>query len=161
MKSTQSLGQRSNHCRSRKCIWWHIPVHAIFAVFYLFFLLVLSRPSFTSRTPNKDQKTEEHFTFCLFKSHIPETFMSSAATAFVHATLKCSQKCLTLKVARLGSLGWIPTIQVPFNSSCTALQYETGTKFFHRAVPKLHAVKNSIKFCYFIIETLNKIRINQ
>ena len=52
-------------------------------------------------------------------------------------------------------------IQVPFNSSCAALQYETGMKFFHRAVPKLHAVKNSIKFCYFIIETLNKIRINQ
>ena len=48
-------------CRSRKCILWHIPVHAIFAVFYLFFLLVLCRPSFTSRTPNKDQKTEELF----------------------------------------------------------------------------------------------------
>ena len=45
-------------CRSRKCIRWHI---LIFAVFYLFFLLVLSRPSFTSRTPNKDQKTEELF----------------------------------------------------------------------------------------------------
>ena len=82
--------------------------------------------------------------------------MSSAATAFVHATLKRSQK-----VPRFGSLGWIPMIQVPFNSPCTALQYETGMKFFHRAVPKLHAVKNSIKLCYFIIETLNKIRINQ
>ena len=44
-------------CRSRKCIRWHIPVHAIFAVFHLLFLLlVLFRPSFTSRTPNKDQK---------------------------------------------------------------------------------------------------------
>ena len=52
-------------------------------------------------------------------------------------------------------------IQVPFSSSCAALQYETGMKVFHRAVPKLHAVKNSIKVCYFIIETLNKIRINQ
>ena len=31
--------------------------------FYLFFLPVLSRPSFTSRTPNKDQKTEELFYF--------------------------------------------------------------------------------------------------
>ena len=48
-------------CRSRKCILWHIPVHAIFAIFHLFFLLVLSRPSFTSRTPNKDQKTEQFF----------------------------------------------------------------------------------------------------
>ena len=36
-------------------------------------------------------------------------------------------------------------IQAPFNSSCVALQYKTGTKFFHRAVPKLHAVKNSTK----------------
>ena len=31
-------------------------------------------------------------TFCLFKSHNPETFMSSAASAFVHATRKHSQK---------------------------------------------------------------------
>ena len=58
VRIAQSLGQRSNCCRSRKCIRWHIPVHAIFTVFYLFFLLVLSRPFFTSRTPNKDQKTE-------------------------------------------------------------------------------------------------------
>ena len=28
-------------------------------------------------------------------------------------------------------------IQASFNSSCTALQYKTGTKFFHRAVPVL------------------------
>ena len=32
-------------------------------------------------------------------------------------------------------------IQAPFNSSCVALQYETGTKFFHRAVPELHGIK--------------------
>ena len=50
-------------CKSRECIRWHIPVHAIFAVFYLFFLPALSRPSFTSRTPNKDQKTEQLFYF--------------------------------------------------------------------------------------------------
>ena len=62
--------------------------------------------------------------------------MSSAASAFVHATRKRSQK-----VVRFGSPGWIPMIQAPFNSSCVALQYETGTKFFHRAVPMLHAVK--------------------
>ena len=66
--------------------------------------------------------------------------MSSAAIAFVHAVCKHSQKCLAQKV---GSLGWIPMIQVPFNnSSCVALQYETGTKFFHRAVPELHGIKN-------------------
>ena len=54
--------------------------------------------------------------------------MSSAAIAFVHAVCKSSQKCLVQKVVvRFGSLGWIPMIQEPFNSSCVALQYETGT----------------------------------
>ena len=57
--------------------------------------------------------------------------MSSAVIALVHAVYKRSQKCLAQKVVRFGSLGWIPMIQVPFNSSCVALQYETGTKFFH------------------------------
>ena len=72
--------------------------------------------------------------------------MSSAAIAFVHAVCKRSQKCLAQKVVRFGSLGWIPMIQVPFNSSCVALQYETGTKFFHRAVPELHGIKKSENF---------------
>ena len=36
-------------------------------------------------------------------------------------------------------------IQVPFNSFCVALQYETGTKFFHLAIPELHAIKNGTK----------------
>ena len=49
--------------------------------------------------------------------------MSSTATAFVHATLKRSQK-----VARFCYLGWIPMIQVRFHSSCVALQYKTKTK---------------------------------
>ena len=55
--------------------------------------------------------------------------MSSTASASVHATCKHSQKHLAQKVGHLGSLGWISMIQVPFNSSCVALQYETGTKF--------------------------------
>ena len=71
------------------------------------------------------------------------------------------KKCLAQKVAHFGSLGLIPMIQTPFNSSCTALQYETGMKFFHWVVPKLHTIKKSINFCYFTIETLNKIRTNQ
>ena len=58
------------------------------------------------------------------------------ATASVHATCKHSQKCLMQKVARFGSLEWIPMIQATFNSTRTALQYETGTMFFHRAIPK-------------------------
>ena len=38
-----------------------------FCCFYLFFLPVLSRSSFTSRTPNKDQKTEQLFYFLLIQ----------------------------------------------------------------------------------------------
>ena len=57
--------------------------------------------------------------------------MSSVAIAFVHAVCKRSQKCLAQKVVHFGSLGSISMIQVPFNSSCAALQYETGTKFSH------------------------------
>ena len=52
------------------------------------------------------------------------------------------KKYLAQKVARFGSLGQIPMIQAPFNSSCVALQYETGTKFFHRAVPEIRDIKN-------------------
>ena len=40
-------------------------MHAIFAVFYLFFLPILSKPSFISRTPDKDQKIEQLFYFLL------------------------------------------------------------------------------------------------
>ena len=55
--------------------------------------------------------------------------MSCVVNVFVHAFRKCLQKCLTQKVARFGSLGLIPMIQPPFNSSCVALQYEPGAKF--------------------------------
>ena len=51
--------------RSRKCIRGHIPMHEIFAVFICIFIPVLSRPSFTSRTPDKDQKIEQLFYFLL------------------------------------------------------------------------------------------------
>ena len=68
--------------------------------------------------------------------------MSSAVIACVHAIRMGSQKCLTQEVVCFGSLRWIPTIEVPFNTSCVAPQYETGTKCFHRAVPELHGIKN-------------------
>ena len=69
--------------------------------------------------------------------------MSSAASAFVHATRKRSQKVPRAKSG--GSPGWIPMIQAPFNSSCVALQYKTRTKFFYEAVSKLYAIKYSAK----------------
>ena len=54
-------------CRSRKCIWGNIPMHAIFAVFIYFFIPLLSR-SYNSSN------------FFSFKSHNPETSMSSMVT---------------------------------------------------------------------------------
>jgi hypothetical protein len=46
------------------------------------------------------------------------------------------------KVGQIGTLGWIPTIQPPFNSSCAAVQYETGTNLSHLAVSEIHAIEN-------------------
>ena len=43
--------------------------------------------------------------------------MSSAVNVFVHAIRKRSKKCLTQKVVRFGSPGWIPTFQPPLDSS--------------------------------------------
>ena len=74
--------------------------------------------------------------------------MSSAVNVFVHAIRKRSKKCLAQKVGRFGSPGWIPMIQPPFSRSWVALQYETGTKNFHRAVPELHANKIDTKFTF-------------
>ena len=96
-----------------------------------FFLPVSSRQSFTFRTPDKDQKTEELFYFLLVQILYPETFMCSMAIASLHATRKHSQKVPHAKVVRFGSLGQTPMIQVPFNSSHVALQYKTGMKYFH------------------------------
>ena len=52
------------------------------------------------------------------------------------------KKCLAQKVGHLGSLGPIPIIQPPFCSSCVALHYETGMKFFHWPVPELCDINN-------------------
>ena len=59
---------------------------------YIFFIPVLSRPSFTSRNPDKDQEIEQTSTVFSFKSYNPEMFMSSTVNVFVHAGRKRSQK---------------------------------------------------------------------
>ena len=55
------------------------------------YLSYLGHPSLLG-LQTKTRRQSNSSTFCSFKSHNPETFMSSAATAFVHATLKRSQK---------------------------------------------------------------------
>ena len=69
--------------------------------------------------------------------------MSSAAIVFVQAIRKLSQKYLAQKVGHLGSLGLISMIQLPFCSSCVALQYEPEMKFFHWVVPELCDLQKS------------------
>ena len=122
-------------------------MHAIFAIFIYFFI---PRPSFTARTPNKDQKIEQLF-YCLMVQVLsPGDIHKLRGERFVHAICKRSQKCLVQNVARFCSLGPIPMIQSPFNSSCVALQYESGTKFFHQAVPESHdiqSLENSVQLC--------------
>ena len=68
--------------------------------------------------------------------------MSSVVNVFVHAIHRRSKKFLAQKVGHLGSLGPIPMIQPPLDSSWVALQFEPGTKFFHQAVPEMHNIKN-------------------
>ena len=59
--------------------------------------------------------------------------MTSTVNGFVHTVRKHSQNVPRAKVGHLGSLAPIPMIQPPFCSSCVALQYESGSKFFHQS----------------------------
>ena len=94
----------------------------------------------------KTRRQRNSSTFCPFKSYNLETFMSSAATAFVHDTGKRSQK---VPRAKTGTF-WFPRMDSQdsktFNSSCTTLQYKTGMKVFCRAVPELHGIKKLENF---------------
>ena len=71
-------------------------MYAIVAVFIYFFIPVLSRSYFTSRTPHKDQKIEQLFYF-LFKSYNPEISMNPAVNGFAHAAHERSQKWSRVK----------------------------------------------------------------
>ena len=110
-------------CRYRKCIQGHV---VIFAVFIYFFIPVLSRPSFTSTTLNKDQKIEQLFYF----QHVKvlyglKMFKSSVVAVFVHAICMPSKK---VPCTKIGSHGPTPMIQPPFYS-LYVLHYEPGMKF--------------------------------
>ena len=60
---------------------------------YLFYLGHLSLLGLQTKTRRQSNSS----TFCSFKCHNPKTFMSSAASAFVHATPKRSQKVPRVK----------------------------------------------------------------
>ena len=118
-------------------------MHAIFAVFFIYFsyLFYLGNLSLLE-LQTKTRRQRNSSTFCSFKSHNPEIlFMSSAASAFVHATRKRSQKVPRAKSGTFWFPWMIPMIQAPFNGSCIALQYETGTTFFHERFQSYTASK--------------------
>ena len=123
---------------------------------FLLFLSILSYLSYLYHTSLLGLQTKTRWqrnsSFFSFKSHNSQKSMSSVVNVFVHAIRKHLKKCLVQKV---GSLGLIPMIQPSFNSSCVALKYEPGNKFFHRAVPKLQDIKFSEKnhFQYLILST--------
>ena len=102
---------------------------------------------FTSTTPDKDQKRKQLFYFCSFKSYNPETFMSSTAMAFVHATRKCSRKWYI----------WFPWMDSHDSSTIQQLLYcSTWNKVFPLSSSQ---VTCCYKFCYFTLETLTKIHV--
>ena len=67
----QPLGQRSKCRRSRKSKRSYIPLCKFFAVYFLCFLQAADRSSFTSRTPNKDQKVGKLFYFVIVQVSLP------------------------------------------------------------------------------------------
>ena len=62
-----------------------------------------------------------------------------------YPTCSSYEKVPRAKVGNLGFLGPISMIEPPFNSTCVALQYKPGTKFFHRVVPELRTLNYSAK----------------
>ena len=115
----QSLSQQSKSCTNLadtgSTSGTTFQCMQFFAVFIYFFIPVLSRSYFTSRTPDKDQKIEQLFYLYLFKSYNTETSMSSVAWAFVHAIHKRSRK---VPHAKSGDF-WFPWTD--FHDSTTIL----------------------------------------
>ena len=103
----QPLSQQSNCCRSMKCIRGHIPMHEICGRFCLFFLPVLSRLFFTSRTPDKDQKSNSS-TFLSSKPHCLETSMSSAVNVLCMPSASAQKSALRKKWHVLVPLNQFP-----------------------------------------------------
>ena len=125
----QPLGQVFNFFR--KCINGTFQCMQ-FLLFFIIFFTCLSRPSliFTSMTPNQDQKT---YILQLSACPSPITLRHSRApqrSLLYMLLVSAHKKYPAQTVVHFDSLELgIPMIQVPFNSSCAALQYGNGTKF--------------------------------
>ena len=89
--SCQPLGQRSNHCRSRKSVCGHISVYNIHPVYIPYFLQVLSQLYFTSMTPNKDQVKEQLF-YCPFVFDLLPGYVHELRGSRLGACVLCARK---------------------------------------------------------------------
>ncbi len=63
----------------------------------IFFIPALSRPSFPTRTPNKDEKIEQLLYFLLVQVLYPGDIHELRGKRFCHATRKRSQKVPRIK----------------------------------------------------------------
>ena len=96
-------------------------------LFSLFFLPILGDLSFLGIQRPEDRAT-------LLLSAWSNLIIQKYSWALLQALLcmllaSAHKRHLAQQVVRFGSPGSIPMIQAPFNSSCVALQYKTGTKF--------------------------------
>ena len=100
-----------------------------------------------SRTPDKDQKIEQLF-YNVLSSHLsPITRRHPWAPRwmllcmlFASARRSASRK----KWFVLARLDQFPWFNPPLNSTWVALQYQSGTKFIHQAIPKIRGIQNQV-----------------
>ena len=120
---------------------------------FLPFLSIFS--SFTSRTPNKNQKIEQFFYFFFHSGPITRRRPWTLQWTFLCMLFASAQKKSALRkkwyiLVRLDRFPW-------FNHYSVALvllynNYETGTNYFHQAIPELQVRNSSTTvwcFCTF------------
>ena len=151
LDTTQLLSQQYNCCTSRKCIWWHIPVHAIFAFFYLFFLPALSKPS---RTPNKHHKTEQLFYFLFIQVLLPGDIHDLRSDCFSARYSQVLTKSASCK--KWHGFPWFKHHSI----ACLALQWDWD-KVFYQVVPELHSIKNRKSFSTIMWYSLYLLKFYQ
>ena len=156
IKSVVKLAVQTTYkpCRSRKFIRGQFPMHEIFAI--------LSRPSFTSRTPGPGP--EDRTTLLLSSRSSPITWRCPWAPQWTFL-------CMLSASAQKSNLHRKWHVLVPLDGfpwfnhhsvARVALQYETGTKFSHWVVPELHDIKiseiryNHVAFFFVFVKSLSR-----